>query len=445
MIGKYRAAAPLALLAGGLLSMAATEVSAQVAPSPNTGKLIAAAGGNYQWASTANYIGQLCPNLALGTDLRTRCAEALSAAATDPNRANMALDAITPEQVFGQGAAVDGAIKPATAAVSSRLSALSHIGFGHGVAMNNYRPVQIATAGDTAGLGGLNASRLQGYVTVVFGSGSRDDNSLETGYDADNKSVTVGMDYRFNDKVTAGVSLSYGSTNLDFSDNTGKMDADTWIGTVYGLWNPTDRLQLSGLFGYGRIDYSSDRHMNYAETTTSTIDRIAHGKTSGDQWELSVTAAYAMDAPAGWSYGPQLSLTATNLDLDAFSETGAQGLNFRYAKQSADSFQVALGFNVSKAISTSSGVISPYARVQAVYEAENDKRNVQVQYVDDTTGFFPGIRLTTLSPTRMRYMVGGGISGQFTHGWSGFVDAETVLGMKEISGYNVTLGVRKEF
>jgi outer membrane autotransporter protein len=223
------------------------------------------------------------------------------------------------------------------------------------------------------------------------------------------------------------------------------MDASTWMGTVYGLWSPTDRLEITGLVGYGRVDYSSNRHMDYAESATSTIDRTAHGDTKGTQWEGTLTAAYAMPASGGWSYGPTLSVSATRLDLDGFAETGAQGLDFSYDKQSTDSLQFTLGFDVSKAISVSTGVVSPYARVQAVYEAKDDKRNVIIHYVDDTTGFFPGIRLTTLSPDRIRYLVGGGVSGQFARGWAGFADIETVVGFKDVSGYTATLGVRKEF
>lgn len=444
MVGKSGRSALWATLAGGALALMASAASAQVAaPSPNTSKLVTTAEGNSQFASTAAYLGALCPNLAPGSDLQARCSWFLGPALATPNLANMGLDAITPEQVLAQGGVVDGSIRPATSAVASRISALSHLGFGRGIA-SGYQPVLLATNGDTAGLGGLSAPRLQGYVNLVGGSGNRADNPLETGYDFDQKSITVGADYRFSDKLTAGVSLSYGDTNLKFASNTGKMDASTWMGTVYGLWSPTDHIELTGLLGYGRVDYSSDRRMDYSEGD-ELISRVAHGTTRGNQFEGSLTAAYSMSAAGGWTYGPSLSVSATKLDLDAFGESGAQGLDLGYDKQSSDSLQFALGFDVSKAISVAAGVVSPYARVQAVYEAKDDKRNVIIHYLADTTGVLPGIRLTTLSPDRLRYMLGGGVSGQFARGWAGFADVETVVGLKDISGYTATLGVRKEF
>jgi outer membrane autotransporter protein len=152
-----------------------------------------------------------------------------------------------------------------------------------------------------------------------------------------------------------------------------------------------------------------------------------------------------MDAPRGWSYGPSLSVSATTLDVDAFDETGAQGLDLSYQKQSTDSLQFIVGFDISKAISTQFGVISPYARVQSIYESLDDKRNVDIRYVADTTGFFPGIRLTTTAPDRSRFLLGGGISGQFARGWSSFADAETIVGLRDTSGYTFTLGLRREF
>lgn len=418
--------------------------SAQVAPSPNTAKLVAAAGDNPQWAKVAAYIGALCPNLALGTDLRTRCAAALSAAATSPSTAANALNALTPEQVLAQGKVIDGSIAPATNAVAGRISALSHIRIG-GPLASNYRPVLLATNGDTTGVGGLSAPRLQAYANLVGGSGSKDDTALETGYDFDQKSITVGADYRFSDRFTGGVSLSYGDTKLNFVEDTGTMSARTWMGTVYGLWTISDHIEVTGLLGYGTIDYSTDHNVDYTESAASTISRIAHSNTSGKQLEGTLTVAYAMSGANGLSYGPSLSVSATRLDLDPFSETGSLGLDWTYQKQSTESLQFMLGFDVSKAISMSFGILSPYARVQAVYEAEDDKRNVDIRYVADTTGFFSGVRLTTAAPDRSRFLLGGGVSGQFASGWSGFADVETTLGFRNVSGYTATLGARREF
>jgi uncharacterized protein YhjY with autotransporter beta-barrel domain len=444
---KTRARSTLAIAIGStaLSLVVASPTLAQVAPSPNTPLLIAAANGNPQWASTAAYIGSLCPNLTPGTDLRLRCAAALGASAANPPLATTALHQITPQQVLAQSGVVDGAVMPATAAVASRLSAIGHIGIGGPLASNNYRSIALASAGDTAGLGGASAARLQGYVNVVGGSGNRDTTAIDDGYSFDQKSITGGVDYRFSDKFTGGVSVSWGDTRTDFDANQGKMKSTAVVGTVYGLWTVNDRIQVSGLLSYGKIDFSNDRYMNYAESAASTISRIAHGDTKGDQWEGTVTANYAMAATDGWSYGPSLSLSARSLDLDAYAETGATGLNLTYADQSTQSLQVAVGFDLAKAISTQTGVVSPYARIQGIYETKDNRRNIIVHYVDDHTGFFPGIRLTTDSPDRLRFQGAIGVSGQFANGWSAFADVETVIGLRNVSGYTGTLGVRKEF
>lgn len=444
MIGRSgRSTLLMALAAGVLPAVVAGSALAQVAPSPNTPKLIAAANGNPQLTSTAAYIGVLCPNLTPGTDLRLRCAAALAASATAPPLASEALTWITPQELLAQSAVVDGAVMPATSAVASRLSALGHIGRG-GIA-SAYRPVLLATAGDTAGLGGASAPRLQGFANVVGGKGDKDTNTYETGYNFDQRSFTVGADYRFSDTFTAGLSASYGDTKLDFEEAQGTLKAKAWVGTVYGLWSVSDRIQVTGLLAYGRIKYAGDRTISYAEPTGPSINRIAHSDTHGDQFEGTLTASYSMAGGDGWSYGPSLSLSGRTLDLNAFEETGASGLNLSFAKQSTDSVQVIAGFDVSKAISTQTGIVSPYARIQGIYETRDNRRDVRIKYVADTTGFFPGIRLTTSAPDRTRFLVGGGLAGQFTGGWSAFVDAETILGLKDVSGYNLTLGVRKEF
>jgi len=425
------------------LAAIATTAMAQVAPNPNTGALVAAAGGNPQLASTAAYIGAVCPNITPGSDLRLRCAAALNASVSAPPLASNALEWLTPQELLSQSGVVDGAISPATTAVAGRLSALSHIGVGRIASL--YRPIVLASAGDTAGLGGASTPPLQGFFNIVVGAGDKDTDRLETGYDYDARSISGGVDYRFSDQLTAGVSLSYGKTNLDFDARGGGLRAKTTVGTLYALWTVNDRVQVSALGAYGDIDYVSDRAITYAEPGTATVNRVAHGKTNGKQWEGTVTVTYAMDGKDGWSYGPSLAVSARTLDLDAFDETGALGLNLHYDKQSADSLQFIAGFDVSKAVSTQTGILSPYARIQGIYETKDDSRNVRIRYVADSTGFFQGIRLTTSAPDRTRFLLGGGLAAQFTGGWSAFIDGETLIGLRDVTSYNATLGVRKEF
>ncbi|MBW8814713.1 MAG: autotransporter outer membrane beta-barrel domain-containing protein [Caulobacterales bacterium] len=422
----------------------ATGAWAQVAPSPKTGALITAAQGNPQFQSTAAYIGALCPNLTPGTDLRLRCAGALNASTDAPPLATIALGSITPEELLSQSGAVDGAIAPATNAVAGRLSALGRVGFRGGVAAL-YRPVALASNGDTAGVGGFSPSRLQGFFNVSGGSGNRDHDTYEAGYDFDQGSITGGGDYRFSDAFTAGVSLSYGKTDVNFDASGGKMHVKTTAGAAYGLWSVSDRLQISGLISYGHVRYSSYRNISYVESATSVINRVAYSKARGHQWEGTVTATYALPASDGWSFGPSLALSAATLHLKAFDETGAGGLDLSFPTQTTKSLQVILGFDASKAISAPWGVVTPYGRAQAIYETKDDRRTVAVRYTADTTGFFPGIRLNTSAPDRTRFLLGGGLAGQFASGWSAFADVETVVGLRYVSGYDVTIGGRKEF
>jgi uncharacterized protein YhjY with autotransporter beta-barrel domain len=430
-------------LFAGLL-LASTSAHAQAPPSGNTGALIAAAHGNPQQTSTAAYIGALCPNLTPGTDLRLRCAGALSAAVNAPPLATNALGWITPEELLSQSGAVDGVVPPGTAAIAGRLSALGRVGFRSGLAAA-YRPVVLAANGDTAGLGGVGASRLQGFVNVVAGHGNKDANVYDTGYDFDDRSITGGGDFRFTDAFTGGGALSYGDTDLDFKAGGGTMQVRTFGGSLYGLWTVDEHIQVSALVGYTHVRNTSDRYISYVESATTTINRVAHSRVTGHQWEGTVTVSYAMTGADGWSFGPSLALSGQKLNLHAFDETGANGLNLSFPKQDTDSLQIILGFDASKAISTSAGVITPYARAQGIYETRDNSRTVQVRYTADTTGFFPGIRLTTRAPDRSRFLLGGGLAGQFTNGWSAFADIETIVGLREVSGYNATLGVRKEF
>src|SRR5581483_3466237 len=135
--------------------------------------------------------------------------------------------------------------------------------------------------------------------------------------------------------------------------------------------------------------------ISYRESAAAYVNQLAHSDAHGNQWEGTVTVAYAMDAPQGWSLGPSLVLSGQTLRLPAFAESGATWANLSYDAQHTESLQVIGQFDVSKALSTEIGVLSPYARLQAIYETLDNHRAVGVHFVADTTGATSGIRLTT--------------------------------------------------
>jgi outer membrane autotransporter protein len=98
---------------------------------------------------------------------------------------------------------------------------------------------------------------------------------------------------------------------------------------------------------------------------------------------------------------------------------------------------------VSKSISTSSGVFTPYFSAQWMHEFENDNPSIISKYVADPTNQF--FAIPTASPTRDYAVLIVGSSAQFPNNLSGFLQFSAAAGLQNETNYGVVLGLRKQF
>ena len=101
--------------------------------------------------------------------------------------------------------------------------------------------------------------------------GDRDETALESGYDFDAWSITLGGDYRFTDTVFGGASLSLGEVEVDYDRNGGSTDISNWSISLYSGWSVTENFYLDGLISYGQSDLESERNISYVDAAGSLI------------------------------------------------------------------------------------------------------------------------------------------------------------------------------
>ena len=113
------------------------------------------------------------------------------------------------------------------------------------------------------------------------------------------------------------------------------------------------------------------------------------------------------------------------------------------ASQDVESLTTVLGGRASYAISTGLGVLLPQVRIEWEHEFKNDSRLLTARFVNDPVG--QPILFTTGNPDRNYANLGVSLSATFRRGIAAFIDYETVLGLANVSGNFITLGVRGEF
>jgi uncharacterized protein YhjY with autotransporter beta-barrel domain len=251
----------------------------------------------------------------------------------------------------------------------------------------------------------FRAKRFDLFASLGYESLDRETTSLEDGYDSSIGNLTVGADYRFNDKVLAGLVVSVTKQDGDFNTG-GEYEMDSLEPSLFVSILPSPRTYVQVVAGQGSQDFDTDRFVDFnvdfdnPMDGTLTLSGLATSMTDSDVLHGSV--AFGYDRSAGkFTFGPRVAASYSRTDVDAFSENGGTGLDLNIEKQDVNSLQAVAGFFGSAAFSTGSGVFLPQFGVEYVHEFEDTRDPVTATLVDD------------LVPTPFSYLVNAPDSGFF--------------------------------
>jgi outer membrane lipase/esterase len=371
-----------------------------------------------------------------------------------------AIQSVAPEEFAArQKLAIEAAGRGQAAVVRGRLGALRAA--TGGAALNEFdlsvdgkTYTAESVFGEAQRGGGASADtaaggdgRLGVYGNAAFNRGDKSRTEREDGFDFDSVRLIGGVDYRFGERWVGGLALGYERSNVDFEQNLGAIDSNSYGGTLYGSFN-LDRLYVDARLGYSHHDYDTKRNIFFPNNNpnnialTGNLNRTATGSSKANQYSAGLGAGYGFNF-GKLSFTPYGRLDYINLRVDALDESGAQGLDLHTDRQTIKSLQSALGGQISYAISTRFGVLQPQAGVEWNHEFQNKSTSIAARYVNDpfnNTFFVP-----TENPDRDYYTITLGISGQFKNGLLAFINYENVQGLAHITNQGITLGVRKEW
>ena len=105
---------------------------------------------------------------------------------------------------------------------------------------------------------------------------------------------------------------------------------------------------------------------------------------------------------------------------------------------------LSLGFSGSKSITLKNAVVLPQLTVELIHEFDNDERVVKSPFANDT---ITGVLITTQSdkPDRDYLVIGIGSSAIFKNGLQGFINIDSIFGLKHVESTALSIGLRREF
>jgi autotransporter-associated beta strand protein len=207
-------------------------------------------------------------------------------------------------------------------------------------------PIQLAYTGDIRELGPLaNPAPNNGLWVRGLGFVDHTDGDSSIGSPA-SKSTTggaqAGYDHKVGESGLIGFAGGYAETNLNVEDRASSGDSKAGQGGLYGSYTAGPWfMNLSG--GYTQADNHMTRGIDLpgiaAQANSSFKSRTYTGF-----GELG----YAIRVRERTSLEPSVSLEANHIDQDAFTESGATGMNLSVDDQKVDSLASSLGLRLAQ-------------------------------------------------------------------------------------------------
>lgn len=254
------------------------------------------------------------------------------------------------------------------------------------------------------------------FINGSITDGDRDGTNLERGYDNDANTVTLGIDYRFSRHVVAGIAYGLSESTLEFDGNNDDMDNDITNFMIYGTWYK-DAFNVDLLAGTSRGEIETSRNISFVNST-------AEGETESKVAFFSIASGYEFSNGA-LSYGPYASYDYITGEIDSYQEINGGGLELGFDDQDIESQVFSMGGRTSYAISTSWGVVVPYARAEWKKEFDDSRDIISGRFVSTTAKEAFAIEAENFDSSWFQAAVG--ITATFRYGLSAYIDYDSVL------------------
>ncbi|MBD9357696.1 autotransporter family protein [Methylomonas albis] len=374
--------------------------------------------------------------------LATRC---LQLQALSPEQQTTAVAALTPDQVPGQMA---GPVKLGATRMDGPLTRLASLRGGGGSAplSVNFNGIQLsANKAGAQGLGGaagdeelFRDSPLGLFLQTRFNFANMQGDAWDRGFDSQARTVTGGADYRLSDKLVVGAAFNYTHSATQYADSAGNMSSDTYLGAIYGSYYLPQDIYLDWVGNYGGNEYAFNRQYAYSGFAGQSISA-----TTGNQYGFALSGGKDFNWQE-WAIAPYLRLEYLGMNIAQYQEQSGNGFDIITGEQVNHSFVSNLGAQISYAVSTPWGVITPAARVEWEHQYLNDNRLIHMRLAQAEPGL-GNFTIQTGEPDRDYVNLGGSVSATLANGGSGFVRYETRLGQANIADHILEAGLRMSF
>ncbi len=289
-----------------------------------------------------------------------------------------------------QTSEIEGALTQMTPQVDRGIIDVSNTALGQNVqAISNHLKYK-----RTGGASGVSTGDEYGAVNDVwikaFGTYAiQKDRQEVKGYRAYVAGAAIGADVLSKGNKTAGLGLGYSHNNID-SRRTGKANttADSLqLSLYYGYdtelnYVPRDLIYFDLLGAFAWNTYDASRTVSF-----NSINRTAKANYDGQQYTMYAEAGYHAPINNTTDWIPFMSLQYARLNVDGYTEKGADALSLEVNAQTYNALELGLGMKLVSKIRSENFDLVRELRFRWLYDLISDDMEVTSRFTGGGAAF----------------------------------------------------------
>jgi len=246
--------------------------------------------------------------------------------------------------------------------------------------------------------------------------------------------VTAGVSFRMTSHLAAGVLFDYNHTDADTDSAGSRTKIDSYSPGIFATYFDHG-FYANGLFAFGYNDYNNTRKV---------LGDTASSSPNGQQYTTNVDFGYDFHPAKNWVVGPTLGLTYTHLNIDSFTETGANSVQDDLAvnSQSADSLRSRFGGHVIFQTNTGDVLLQPNLSLMWQHEYLDSSSGITSSFSDFGSSSFT---INTAAPSRDSALIGLGLTATLSNSLALYLNYIADVGADDYWAQSVVTGFKARF
>lgn len=319
------------------------------------------------------------------------------------------------------------------------------------IAMNQYAGIEPEPEG-------MSNQRQGVFTTLSYGDSTWDHSGLDQAFEYDKWSILMGVDTFINPNLLLGLALSLrheeGSIAADPNwshIDMGKTELEQFGLSLFTTWTVANEWVIEGMLNASIDQHFQQRRIQFdvlTRTGPESFDGRANASPDGNSMLLFLALGKTWQIGEATRLSGKLSGQWSQTDIGAYSEVSANiAVPIPYlVKVQARSIQSELysvHFQLDHSFSTTSGVFSPFLRLQWMYENAMDADPIYMQFLVDP--LHEDHNVLSVEADRSFGQLSAGVNWVLAHNKQLFIQRSTLVEHDDIKEDTWVIGGRIQF